>query len=87
MVEEANAITDDMDARYAAYAKAEAYMLDNVLVMPSNYSIGWCLSKINNETRMFAKFGGVNEKIKNWQTQSTPYTTEEMKAYKEAHSK
>ncbi len=87
MVEEANAITDDMDARYTAYAKAEAYMLDNVLVMPSNYSIGWCLSKINNETRMFAKFGGVNEKIKNWQTQSTPYTTEEMKAYKEAHSK
>ncbi len=77
MVEEANAITDDMDARYAAYAKAEAYMLDNALVVPSNYSIGWCVSKIDNDSRMFAKFGGVNEKIKNWVTKTTPYTTEE----------
>ena len=77
MVEEANAITDDMDARYAAYAKAEAYMLDNALVVPSNYSIGWCVSKIDNDSRMFAKFGGVNNKVKNWVTKTTPYTTEE----------
>ena len=77
MVEEANAITDDMDARYAAYAKAEAYMLENALVVPSNYSIGWCVSKIDNDSRMFAKFGGVNNKVKNWVTKTTPYTTEE----------
>ncbi len=77
MVDEANAIVDDMDARYAAYAKAEAYMLENVLVLPANYQIGWCLSKIDNDTRMFAKFGGVNDKIKNWATKDTPYTTEE----------
>ena len=77
MVDEANAITDDMDARYAAYAKAEAYMLENVLVLPANYQVGWCLSKIDNDTRMFAKFGGVNDKMKNWATKTTPYTTEE----------
>jgi oligopeptide transport system substrate-binding protein len=77
MVDEANAITDDMDARYAAYAKAEAYMLDNVLVLPANYQVGWCLSKIDNDTRMFAKFGGVNDKMKNWVTKTTPYTTAE----------
>ena len=77
MVEDANAITDDMDARYAAYAKAEAYMLENALVVPSNYSIGWCVSKIDNDSRMFAKFGGVNNKVKNWVTKTTPYTTEE----------
>ena len=77
MVDEANAITDDMDARYAAYAKAEAYMLENVLVLPANYQVGWCLSKIDNDTRMFAKFGGVNDKMKNWATKTTPYTTAE----------
>ena len=40
MVEAADAITDDLDARYAAYAKAEAYLLDHVLVLP-------CLSLIH----------------------------------------
>lgn len=31
MVEKANAITDNMDNRYEAYAEAEAYMIENVL--------------------------------------------------------
>ena len=77
MVEAADAITDDLDARYAAYAKAEAYLLDHVLVLPCNYSIGWCLSKIDNDTKMYAMYGAQNEKIKNWATNSAGYTTEE----------
>ena len=77
MVEAADAIVDDMDARYAAYAKAEAYLLDHVLVLPCNYSIGWCLSKIDNDTKMYAMYGAQNEKIKNWATNSAGYTSEE----------
>ena len=77
MVEAADAITDDLDARYAAYAKAEAYLLDHVLVLPCNYSIGWCLSKIDNDTKMYAMYGAQNEKIKNWATNSAGYTSEE----------
>ena len=77
MVEAADAITDDLDARYAAYAKAEAYLLDHVLVLPCNYSIGWCLSKIDNDTKMCAMYGAQNEKIKNWATNSAGYTSEE----------
>ena len=77
MVEAADAITDDLDARYAAYAKAEAYLLDHVLVLPCNYSIGWCLSKIDNDNKMYAMYGAQNEKIKNWATNSAGYTSEE----------
>ena len=77
MVEAADAITDDLDVRYAAYAKAEAYLLDHVLVLPCNYSIGWCLSKIDNDTKMYAMYGAQNEKIKNWATNSAGYTSEE----------
>ena len=34
MVEKAKAITADLDARYAAFAEAEAYLIENALVIP-----------------------------------------------------
>ncbi len=77
MVEAADAITTDLDARYAAYAKAEAYLLDHVLVMPCNYSIGWCLSKVDNDSKIYAMYGSQNEKMKNWDTHVDGYTSEE----------
>ncbi len=77
MVEEADKITDDLDARYAAYAKAEAYMLDKVLVLPVNYSISWSLSKVDNDSRINAMFGMQNFKMKNWKTKKSAYTSEE----------
>ena len=77
MVEAADAIIDDLDARYQAYAEAEAYMLDHVFVLPCYYSIGWCLSKIDNDSKMYAMFGGMNEKMKNWDTHIDGYTSEE----------
>ena len=77
MVEEANEITDDLDARYAAYAKAEAYMLDHVLVLPCNYGIGWALGKVDNDSKMNAMFGIQNNKMKNWETNVNGYTSED----------
>ena len=92
MVEEANEITDDLDARYAAYAKAEAYLLDHVLVLPCNYGIGWALGKVDNDSKMRAMFGIQNNKMKNWETNMDGYTSEskgvaeQVKAYTEANA-
>ena len=77
MVEAADAIVDDMDARYAAYAKAEAYLLDHALVIPQNYSVGWVLSKVDNDSKMNGMFGIQNNKMKNWETKKSGYTSEE----------
>ena len=77
LVNEANAITDDLDARYAAYAKAEAYMLQHAIVIPCNYQIGWSLSKVDNDTKMNAMYGSVNDKMKNWASNADGYTSEE----------
>ena len=93
MVEEADAITDDMDARYAAYAKAEAYMLDHALVIPYNYSVGWSLTKVDNDSKIMAMYGSQNDKMKNWKTNVNGYTSEEkgvadiVKAYTESKTK
>lgn len=87
LVEAANAINDDMDARYEAFAKAEAYMLDHVLVMPCNYGINWVLTRINTYTRMNSMYGSVNEKMKNWETSVDAYTTEQMEAIEAEHAK
>ena len=86
MVAEADAITDDLDARYAAYAKAEAYMIDHVLTLPTYYNVPWCLTKINPYSKMNAMFGSQNEKMKNWETSADGYTTEEMEAIAAEHA-
>lgn len=83
----ANAITDDMDARYDAFAEAEAYLISNAIVIPSHYNPGWSLTKINPYSRINGKFGAQNEKMKNWETNKNGYTTaqaEELKAAFEA---
>ena len=85
LVEEADKINKDLDARYAAYAKAEAFMIDNCLTIPCNYNIGWTLTKINPYSRMKALFGIQNWKMKNWDTSKTPYTTEEIAKLAEEH--
>ncbi len=86
LVEEANAIIDDMDARYKAYAKAEAFLLDHALVLPVNYQQGWCLSRIDNTSRMNAMFGIQNEKMKNWRTNKDGYTTEQAQTLASEHA-
>ena len=85
LVEEADAITTDLDARYEAYAKAEACMLDNVLILPSYYDIGWALSKVDNTSKMNAMFGIQNDKYKNWRTSVNGYTAEQAEAFKAKH--
>ena len=45
-------------------------------MLPCNYSVGWCLSKVDNDSKMYAMYGSQNEKMKNWETKSEGYTSE-----------
>ena len=85
MVDAANQICDDLDARYQAYAEAEAYMIQHALTIPNYYNVGWCLTKINPYSKMKAMFGIQNEKMKNWETNVNGYTAEEMAAIAAEH--
>ena len=80
LVNKANEITDNFDARYEAFAEAEAYLLSNALVMPLNLGNGLALSRIDNTSKMCAMYGCQNHKMKNWETNSDGYTTAEAKA-------
>ena len=82
MAEEAKAINDDMDARYQACAEAETYLISHALVLPAYHSSSWCLTKINPYSKIHAPFGGLNEKMKNWETNADGYTTAEIEAIK-----
>lgn len=86
LMEAANAISDDQDARLAAFAKAEAYLIDNVLAMPMYYNVSWCLTKIDPYSKMNAMYGCQNDKMKNWDTNVNGYTTEEIQAIAEEHA-
>lgn len=82
MVDAANAITDDMDARYEAYADAEAYMIENVLSLPVYYKINWQLTHVNDYSKISAPFGIVcNYRYVNYETSKDAYTTEQYEAF------
>lgn len=85
LVKEADAITNDLDARYEAFAKAEAYLIQHGLSIPQSYGSGWSLTKVNPYSKMRAIFGCQNDKMKNWETNADGYTTEEMEAIKAAY--
>ena len=66
--------------------------LDHALVIPQNYSVGWVLSKVDNDSKAFAMYGCANDKMKNWDTKADGYTSEEkgvaeqIKAFTEAQA-
>ena len=75
LVNEGRAIVDDTDARYAAFAKAEAYFLDENLIFPTVYDITWCLTHVNEYSKINAMYGPCNYKAVNWETSEEAYTT------------
>ena len=82
----AKAITDDMDARYAAFAKAEACMLDHVLVIPCSYEVSWELTKVTNYSKVYSMYGMQAYRYVDWETSVEPYTTEQMEANAAAYA-
>ena len=77
LVNEGRAIVDNTDARYAAFAKAEAYFLDENLIFPTVYDITWCLTHANEYSKINAMYGPCNYKAVNWETSEEAYTTEQ----------
>lgn len=82
LVNAAKAITDDLDARYAAFAKAEAYMLQHALVIPWSYEVTWKVTSINEYSKIYTAYGNQSERYVNWETNSDLYTTEDYEAIK-----
>ena len=73
MVNEANAIVDDLDARYEAQAQAEAFMLDHALFISlKKTGSAWALTKENTYSHVRGSTKHVN-----WETSVEPYTTEQ----------
>ena len=81
LVNEGRAIVNDTDARYAAFAKAEAYFLDENLIFPTVYDITWCLTHVNEYSKINAMYGPCNYKAVNWETSEEAYTTEQYDAF------
>ena len=81
LVNTAKAIVDDTDARYAAFAKAEASMLNNVLACPCYFEVAWTLTHANEYSKINAMYGPCNYKAVNWETSEEAYTTEQYEEF------
>lgn len=82
MVNTAKAITDDLDARYAASAKAEAFWIQHALTIPWSYEVTWKVTSINEYSKIYTAYGNQSERYVNWETNSDLYTTEDYEAFK-----
>ena len=85
MVHDANAIVDDINARYDAFAEAEAYMLTNVLTCPANLDVSWTLTHANDYSKINAMYGICNYKYVDWETSEDAYTTEQYEEFAAAY--
>ena len=86
LVVAAKAITDDMDARYAAFAKAEACFINHVFTIPCSYEVSWELTKVNNYSKVYSMYGMQSYRYVDWETSTEPYTTEQMNALAAAYA-
>lgn len=87
LVNKADAITDNLDDRYNAYAEAEAYMLQHALTIPAQLEVSWQLTHVNDYSRSNAMFGIQNYMYKNWETSVDAYTTEQTAKFAEDFNK
>ena len=65
MVEKAKAITADLDARYAAFADAEAYLIENALVIPLSLPVPpYIATRLNLWEGQYAPTGFSSNRLK-----------------------
>ena len=79
----ADAIVDDMDARYQAFAKADAFLVEKAFYIPtSQQTRGQLVSKIVPFSRPYSPYGTSEYKYKNLRLQDDIVTVEQYdKAY------
>ncbi len=74
----AKAITDDTEARYLAFAKAEAYLIEHAYMIPMGpWSGGYTVSKLDTFTSQYAPFGISQERYKGQKMLDKPMSTDE----------
>jgi len=85
LVDAARAITNDLTARYEAYAEAEAFLINKAMIIPFGYGNGgYTASRLNPFESQFAPFGISNERYKGQTLLEKPMNTDE---YFEAYDK
>lgn len=82
----ANAINDDTDARYEAFAQAEAYLIQKALCIPYYYEVGLQLTHVNLYSKIQTLCGIAAYKYVNWETSTEAYTVDDFAAFKEAYN-
>ena len=79
----ADAITDDMDARYDAFAKADSYLIEHALYIPtSQQARSLVVSRIVPFSKVFSRTGITEYKYKGLQLQEDIVTLEQYNAAK-----
>lgn len=79
----ADAVVDDLDLRYELYAKAEAYLLENALIIPYiTQGGGYAVSRVVPYTVPYAAYGLSDNKYKGVQVSDEVITSEQREALK-----
>ena len=91
LVDAAREITNDLNARYDAYATAEAFLIEKALVIPYGYDNGgYTASRLNPFEGQFAPFGISNERYKGQKLLDAPMSTDQyfdaLDAWEEARA-
>lgn len=83
LYEAADAITDDLDARYAAFAKADSYLIEHAILFPtSQQTRAVRVSKVVPFSRPLSFVGVSEHKYKGMKLQDDIVTTEQYEAAK-----
>ncbi len=85
LVNVANAITDDQDRRFEAFADAEAYMLEHGLSIPIYLNIPWQLTRVNDYSKIYCAYGNQSARYVNWETSEELYTYEQYEEFAAAY--
>lgn len=85
LINDANAILDDNDARYKAFAKAEAWVLNNAILIPYQSQGGtYAVSKVLPYTTPYVHYGITGSKYKYLQVSDHVISNEEREGLKKA---
>ena len=78
LVDAARAITDDLQERYNAYTVAEAFLIENAMIVPYGYDNGgYTASRLNPFESQFAPFGISNDRYKGQKLLDAPMSTDQ----------
>ena len=85
MVEEAKTITEDLDARYEAFANAEAFLISNALVIPLGMPVPpYIATRLNLWEGQYAPTGLSSNRLKGVHIQDHYISMEEYEANRDA---